>query len=76
MYSHRNGETEPPTEAGYYFFRGRKMRHPRRTSVGAMVRVWQGDGEMRTQLRTCSPCSVDEMVGRWWGPVTPPWEDA
>lgn len=67
-YSHRNGETEPPTidEAWYWFDGGlNDIEHPR-----GVLYIFDGatyaDGEM---------WSISELKGRWWGPVTPPWGD-
>lgn len=74
VYSHRNGETEPPTEAGFFWFIGRKHKHSQRVSRAGVYRAWWNAGELRISIAPWSPCSVDELVGRWWGPVTPPWE--
>lgn len=72
-YSHRNGETEPPTEAGFYWFIGRKRKHAQTTSKGGVYRVWWNSGELYTRIEPWSSCRVDELTGRWYGPVEPPW---
>lgn len=75
-YLHRNGETEPPTEAGWYWFVGRKRHHPRRVRWAGTIRLWWNAGELRTKVPVWSPCLVDDLVGQWWGPITPPWEQS
>ncbi len=73
-YIHRNGETEPPTESGWYWFIGRKHKHSKRVSKAGAYRVWGDAGELRINIPPWSACWVDELEGRWWGPVSPPWE--
>lgn len=65
QYAHRNGESEPPTEPGRYWFRGMFGRH----ECEDMVEVgtdradwWVGNFALK------------EANGQWYGPVTPPWE--
>lgn len=65
LFSHRNGEREQPTISGHYWFRGTFGRH----ECADMVEVgtdrcswWMGD------------FALTEANGRWYGPVTPPWE--
>jgi hypothetical protein len=78
LFSHRNGETEPPTEEGEYWFRGRVLNRP--VAQRVHVSAWRfGNG--REELRISNPFLDDgnemEMYkcdGRWWGPVHPPWE--
>jgi hypothetical protein len=74
-YEHRNGESEPPDIEGYYFFEGRKLRHRKGVKLGVFMRVWRNDdGVMRHYWMY--PGTVDELIGRWWGPVTPPWRES
>jgi len=72
-YSHRNGETESPTEAGYYWLRGirtlphvrQRIRHLLHIVIsGATCVVQWGGAEM----------PIDIYSGQWWGPELPPWE--
>ena len=71
VYTHRNGETEPPTEAGYYGFIRKGLRH------GWIVTVVKYDeqGEMRAYYGTRYEEEYRELEpGKWWGPITGPWE--
>lgn len=80
-YTHRNGETEAPTENGWFafdgehrnaIFAGKQYAQGVRESAFVLVGgdeyhrfVWDGD---RHQL-------IEDYVGRWWGPLTPPWRE-
>jgi hypothetical protein len=65
-YSHRNGETEPPTEDGYYWLRS--VPGDLRRAIGITEIL---EGEPPEGLLT-----FEELAGvRWWGPVTPPWDE-
>jgi hypothetical protein len=78
-YSHRNGETEPPTQEGEYWFRGRVLNRP--VAQRVHVNTWRfGDG--REELLISNPflddgneMEMNKCDGRWWGPIVPPWED-
>lgn len=76
MYTHRNGETIPPTETGRYWFKGmvRSMQYNAITSVinddeyAGYLAAWYefcGDGWFE---------STKAFNGQWWGPVLAPWE--
>lgn len=73
-YSHRNGETEPPTEADRYWFDGFRIKHNgNRAHIRDIVTTDDNgnvyndvDGEM-------NPVATYE--GRWWGPIVPPWAE-
>lgn len=74
-YAHRNGEAATPTEPGLYWFSGGKwgkaaagMLHIVREG-GILMWYPLGD-EMRIPYE-----GLETFVGRWWGPVTPPWGD-
>lgn len=62
LYSHRNGETEPPSESGYYWFDGFVIM-----SSGNRLRV-------RDMLEPEQEPRDRTYEGQWWGPVTSPWE--
>lgn len=82
QYSHRNGETEPPTVAGFYFVRHLAQWHDQEASIiyveydmdedgfGAGWRTWRIGRDYES--------SFDELDKRlqWWGPIMPPWEEA
>ena len=73
-YSHRNGETEPPTIEGWY-----AMQHPQAWN-------WQGSTFVFVERNMdgidvyCTgqddPIGYDQMDSRirWYGPVVAPWE--
>jgi hypothetical protein len=66
QYSHRNGETEPPTEDGWYWVSSPPpvFREGTVLVVDGCVYDFQED-----------QFTLDELAGvQWWGPVTPPWE--
>lgn len=72
-YTHRNGEKDAPTESGLYWFNGRcdgeiKELLPVISDHRIGVLAWRpmaGDGWYEQII-----C----FTGRWWGPVTAPWE--
>ncbi len=76
LFEHRNGETEPPTIQGQYWFNGSRFRQPlgvEHVHVG-IIHIWLRKGEMcmATPLLPIGP--VARIRGRWWGPLTAPWE--
>lgn len=74
MYIHRNGQKEPPTIDGFYWFLGsRNGRHWHymfiytgeafpdcKTTVTAIDDEWE--------------IPFGELDGQWWGPIVPPWD--
>lgn len=77
-YSHRNGETELPTTEGHYWFLGKHSKRardfPNRRDIlhvnsGGMTKYHKP----RTAYARMMPAT--ELIGQWWGPVPPPWED-
>ncbi len=73
-YDHRNGETEPPTEPGWYWFDGTLDD---RLQAG-LVKVNAPDSAFPTL--SVSPqwtegwMEMNLLSGQWWGPLLPPWE--
>lgn len=76
-YLHRNGETAPPTEPGWYWFSGyfggylddnhhRGLVSVTRSSATDDLVVWPTWGDGWEEMGTLQGC--------WWGPLTPPWE--
>jgi hypothetical protein len=75
LFSHRNGETEPPTEEGEYWFRGEVGGESYAGRVP--VSVWVSFKQKLMAQNPFSYVDVDmyNFVGQWWGPIVPPWED-
>lgn len=76
IYSHRNGETEPPIEWGYFFYEGQIVKpgqvRGRRRHLFVLV---FGPSNDNLRIRVDNKIiPVGNCTGRWWGPVTPPWE--
>lgn len=70
-YSHRNGETEPPTVKGWYW-----LRHLRgKTYVPGQPFVFLAKKKYGKVLFIVDfDMPVADIHGKWWGPVVPPWE--
>lgn len=69
QYSHRNGETEVPAVGGLYWYINDE--NPDSALTGMLeVKIINGN----TIIWTDYPYTLGQ--GRWWGPVTPPWESA
>jgi hypothetical protein len=73
-YSHRNGETEAPTVAGRYWFKG-KIDDRQFEYITAVTHrptdewmAWD-DAEFIQDY-----VEIRRFVGQWWGPVVTPWE--
>ena len=74
-YSHRNGETEPPTVDGWYWWSG--------TVIGAYaekglvnITVPRNDANIQIWPSWCDGwLGAKDMQGQWYGPIVPPWED-
>jgi len=74
LHTHRNSETTTPTEPGLYWFAGSKSGRDARgmlyiVSEDGMLMWYPLGDEMRIPYK-----GLETFVGRWWGPVTPPWE--
>jgi len=83
-YTHRNGETEPPTIVGAYGFRGLYMdirpdaygTH----EVAGIITLYHPDRETWPEF-IAYDCETGEGAyhnakdfdGKWWGPITGPW---
>jgi hypothetical protein len=78
-YSHRNGETEPPTEVGYFWFEGKFLASPHRVSwlpANMRVLVLERNNDTICVFEAYDGFTgvVDNFHGRWWGPLVPPRE--
>lgn len=72
-YSHRNGEIEPPTVEGYYWFKGQIWRYgdPQDIADLKTIEFYNGTGIIVSEE---SDDFLSDTKGRWWGPVVPPWD--
>lgn len=76
-YAHRNGETDEPMVAGWYWFDGKELFPPQhvikrlvlveREEDGGSVYWYGAENDERFA------CADGWLKGQWWGPVTPPW---
>lgn len=64
VYAHRNGETEPPTEQGNYWFKGVLL---------FLDRPGREREETTLIVNVSSDFVLDKYDGQWWGPIVPPW---
>jgi hypothetical protein len=70
-YTHRNGETEPPTEEGWYFLTGaRGVGFPAGTPLVHVAKKRYGKVCFVVDLNV----PAADIAGQWWGPVTLPWK--
>jgi hypothetical protein len=88
IYTHRNGEAEPPSVPGEYWFDGAILgdngplsAFPPGTHIRDRVKVeqprWAREPGLLVELPygelpECFP--PWQVVGRWWGPIVQPWE--
>jgi hypothetical protein len=76
-YSHRNGETEPPTERGWYWFYGKHVNEKRKPVkqkcnlyvFGGCTEYRDPDGKYKIMT------NLSSLRGKWWGPLVPPWQE-
>lgn len=66
-YSHRNGETDAPTVAGWYWFEGRRYLND--NMARAVADVWLTDGGYVAKVRAWKTRRIGELYGKWYGPV-------
>lgn len=73
-FSHRNGETEPPTVAGRYWFDGYRIwSDSKGQNVKDIVEINE-----RGWIYNCIGGWTDSLMdfnGKWYGPIVAPWED-
>lgn len=80
MYSHRQGETEPPTRPGWYWVK--KIRPYRGEWQGTQMRYVTSLSKNYQRRQAYRMDSIGQEylddIGKtlqWWGPVVPPWEE-
>lgn len=79
-YAHRNGETEPPTEPGAYWFKGDyyygRLGDDRfRRSEQLLLQVEQDENRFYfDEFASDEGRTSGHFAGQWWGPIVPPWE--
>lgn len=84
VYSHRNGETEPPTVHGWYWVKGTVVVKGETINIYdcLVIKHWLdssmltrlGDGQFVTLIAESSVWPLGEWHCQWYGPVLPPWE--
>ena len=79
-YSHRNGETEPPTIVGWYWFRGNVLSSyrgevPYSGSVTILDSVYEDRGLCVISTNESPTSNIEKWQGQWYGPIVAPWED-
>lgn len=72
IYSHRNGETEPPTIYEEYYWYQATEAEITHDGCYYIYPYFDEDDPARVAGNDGKP--IADMDGRWWGPVTPPWE--
>lgn len=73
-YSHRNGETELPTVAGWFWLKG-GITDDWQEEMFVLVRKERSKKvEWRAYTVAWEPLLLAELQGQWWGPVQAPWE--
>lgn len=71
-YNHRNGETEPPTESGWYWFSGESHD----VTHAGLIHVVHGIKHPEAWPAWSDGWDyLSEYHGQWWGPITPPWRE-
>lgn len=72
-YSHRNGETTPPTEVGEFWFKGWVRGYPVAEKVVVMRRANRGLCVIGVEASSF----IEDFDGQWWGPivVVTPWKE-
>ena len=76
-YSHRNGETTPPTEYGAYWLQGQIDNAYQTEPPGEIVLysdrdVWATDQPMVEVWGDNTVYPLAACAGRWWGPIPTP----
>lgn len=72
-YSHRNGETEPPTKAGWYWFKG-SVSVGNHLGFSVHFDVVRLDDSQLVAFPNDYMATLRNVTGRWWGPIVPPFE--
>jgi hypothetical protein len=76
-YSHRNGESEPPSVSGVYWTYNEFGNYRELTQLAIMptedcqVRSLSLCGDWKTLV----PERAKQLGVQWWGPVAPPWDE-
>jgi hypothetical protein len=74
-FSHRNGETDEPTVAGYYWFVG-KLHHAGYFHVVKDLIEIIGAYPTNELIYDGEECRhvMGDFEGEWYGPIVPPWD--
>jgi hypothetical protein len=74
-FSHKNGETEPPTRPGHYWLRGVRKHGHKRIRLRHLLHVVRASHTTFEVEWGGVAMPIELYEGQWWGPVCPPWED-
>lgn len=74
-YAHRNGESEPPTIEGAFWFVGKLHHSDYFHDMKGLVEITDHylSHELLYGGEECCH-RMGDFEGRWYGPVMPPWE--
>lgn len=67
-YTHRNGETEHPRIAGFFWFKGNINRE---FNTEGIEPVYIRNGTLEV-IGDDHGFYLENCTGQWWGPITPP----
>ncbi len=73
QFTHRNGESEPPTEEGVYWYACLTPMNKQ----GYMIsppEIVEVNGDQASFIEPYGIEKTKELKVKWWGPITPPWE--
>lgn len=83
MYSHRNGESDPPALTDHYYW----FSHADVNTTGVLqdlVYVFSAEEDMPSyiyfedslfaEITNNGRIALVDLRGQWWGPIIPPWE--
>lgn len=73
-YSHRNGETEPPTITGWYWLKQSRRSRQYKPDLSWLIFVWRGTEKIWRVDGNKEHYLLETIRGQWWGPVTMPWQ--
>jgi hypothetical protein len=74
QYSHRNGETEPPAIHGWYWLKKFHILPITNAIVFVAHKKYKKELLIMNGASDKPEIPVRDVIGRWWGPIMPPWK--